>query len=1070
VEAGRIVDRYELVRLLGRGAQGEVWEAVLLGAMGFRRPVALKVFRGEAHAALLREARLGALLSHPNLGATFDCGTSDGFTWVAMALLQGPTLAQLVARGPLSPALVVDAGLQVAAALAHAHALPVESGTVSLLHLDVKPSNVVLDASGVLKLVDLGVAVLAGAVGTGGTLGYCPSEQLGGTPDPRSDLYALGMTLVVLATGARPWAGHEPVAWTRRIEDHLPALVRAADAAVPGLGEVVRGTVRARPEDRWGDAEAVAAALVEVRSRLPSASARWGEWLVAPTPSAAIERESTSGDLLVGREALLDRALRAMAGGRIVTLVGPGGMGKTRLARAMLARAPGAGRVAHFVELVGVVDAAAVAQAVALALGVGARPDELSRALAAHPPLLLVLDNAEQVEGLAPLVGGWASGTSTVAFVVTSRVPLGVAGEEVLPVPPLDPAAARALYASLSPRGEVPDLGALDGLPLAIELLALRGDAAPVTDRHRSLGDVLGASIAGLPEPHREALRDLAVFVGSFSLEAACAVVRSADASAVARLDGLLAAGLLQPSRGRLRVLVPIRDYVSARTRPAERRAAEVRHGAWFAQLVPPLDAMLRRAPPIGEDLAEVLTAHDRAAARSAEQGLDTDRRVVALTALLAGEYLHESDDAAAARTLLEAGFAANDPQVSPMVGVVLADLLNDEFDTPDAVGRYLAPALASPQPEVALRARFLDGIFAQRAQAGVPRAEPFAEIARAWDRLGRPREAIQTCVSGATLLLTRGAAPEARALLALRPLDDPSLSLIDRARCLLPMLATREVLGDRTVLGPARWLVANADRFPRRLAARALEAVAHTEMEVGDLARAEPALARSLALYERMGLRAPVLYLRQHHVRLLLFQGRVGEARAAGVALLAEGQLPGAVALVTRLNVAEACALEDDPRSALRWVEAAAADARGPLHGVVVDVARGMPLAAAGDADGAVAALGRAERSANEHRFLRLAAMARAARLRVEWDAGRLPEPLAAVRAALAAREVLTREVEAELLGLWVEVEARSGRRAEAQGALDALLACEGSRATWPGSRAARVVARAREALDRTG
>src|SRR5688572_6131053 len=135
-----MIGRYELVRRLGRGASGEVWEAVLLGPHGFRKPVALKRLRGglegEALAALFREARLGALLQHPNLVATYALEEVDGAWQIAMELVRGPSAGELLRAGPLSGARVVDLGAQVCAALAYAHGIVADGLPNGLVHRD----------------------------------------------------------------------------------------------------------------------------------------------------------------------------------------------------------------------------------------------------------------------------------------------------------------------------------------------------------------------------------------------------------------------------------------------------------------------------------------------------------------------------------------------------------------------------------------------------------------------------------------------------------------------------------------------------------------------------------------------------------------------------------------------------------------------------------------------------------------------------------------------------------------------------------------------------------------------
>src|SRR5690242_3416075 len=169
-----LADRYRLVERLGEGGMSVVWRGYdeVLG-----RQVAVKVLHGgvgtdEASRRLVRaEAKAAARLSHPNLTSVYDYGESTGpggrVPFVVMELVEGPTLAERLARGPLAWPAAVRIAADVAAGLAAAHAR-------GLVHRDVKPANVILTASGA-KIVDFGIAAVAGARtdgdGTGVLLG-----------------------------------------------------------------------------------------------------------------------------------------------------------------------------------------------------------------------------------------------------------------------------------------------------------------------------------------------------------------------------------------------------------------------------------------------------------------------------------------------------------------------------------------------------------------------------------------------------------------------------------------------------------------------------------------------------------------------------------------------------------------------------------------------------------------------------------------------------------------------------------------------------------------------------------
>src|SRR5688500_10345923 len=141
---GATVGRYELVRVVGRGGMGEVWEACLVGPRGFRKPVALKLLhqgpRPADEDALVDEARIGALLHHPNVVSVHELGVSEGRWFIAMELVRGRSVTSLLASAPLPPSAVIEIGLQVCHGLAHVHASTPDGA--GLVHRDVKPGNV----------------------------------------------------------------------------------------------------------------------------------------------------------------------------------------------------------------------------------------------------------------------------------------------------------------------------------------------------------------------------------------------------------------------------------------------------------------------------------------------------------------------------------------------------------------------------------------------------------------------------------------------------------------------------------------------------------------------------------------------------------------------------------------------------------------------------------------------------------------------------------------------------------------------------------------------------------------
>jgi serine/threonine-protein kinase len=235
------------------------------------RPVALKrlaenLARDEdLRRRFVREARLAARLSHPNVVRIFDVGEDEGRPFIAMEYVEGQTLAELLAgRGPLPAAEVARLGVQACAALAAAHA-------AGLVHRDVKPQNLILGKDGVLRLGDFGIAVGHGATqltlaGTVlGTAGYLAPEQARGERvTAAADIYAVGAVLFELLTGepARR-AGSLTELGT---EDGLrpPDVARRAPNAPTELVEAIAACLAVRPEDRPPSAAALAQLLAPV--------------------------------------------------------------------------------------------------------------------------------------------------------------------------------------------------------------------------------------------------------------------------------------------------------------------------------------------------------------------------------------------------------------------------------------------------------------------------------------------------------------------------------------------------------------------------------------------------------------------------------------------------------------------------------------------------------------------------------------------------------------------------------------------------------------------------------------
>jgi serine/threonine protein kinase/tetratricopeptide (TPR) repeat protein len=261
LKPGARIGRFELVRELGRGAFGVVFEA---HDTDLRRSVAFKLVRpGSAEVAgdqLRREAETIAGLSHPNLVTLYDVGRCDHGPYLVLELLRGRTLRERLKEGPLAPAEALRLATEVARGLAHAHARGV-------VHRDLKPSNVFLCQDGSVRLLDFGLAHAFGRRRLeGGTPDYMAPEQWRGAPeDERTDVFALGVLLYRMLAGELPFPDDEG----RTVGGPRPA--PALDVPdVPGAGPLVAWMLEKDPVDRPRDAGAALAALEPL---LPASSA-----------------------------------------------------------------------------------------------------------------------------------------------------------------------------------------------------------------------------------------------------------------------------------------------------------------------------------------------------------------------------------------------------------------------------------------------------------------------------------------------------------------------------------------------------------------------------------------------------------------------------------------------------------------------------------------------------------------------------------------------------------------------------------------------------------------------------
>jgi serine/threonine-protein kinase len=273
---GQTIDaRYLVERRLGTGGMAEVYgcEDLQLG-----RHVALKVLHEQLAedpdvvARFRRESQSAAGLQHPHIVQVFDRGDWDGIPYMAMELVDGVTLKDVIRdQAPLDPVKTIDQISQVLDALRYAHKR-------GLVHRDIKPQNVLVGPDGDLKVADFGIARAVDDLQmtqTGmivGTAHYLSPEQASGQPiTPSADLYAVGVVLFEMLTGRMPFDGDQPVAIALKHVNEDPPALSIVNPDVPAdLEYVVLRAMSKRPEDRFEDAEEFIAALQGVRHRIVS--------------------------------------------------------------------------------------------------------------------------------------------------------------------------------------------------------------------------------------------------------------------------------------------------------------------------------------------------------------------------------------------------------------------------------------------------------------------------------------------------------------------------------------------------------------------------------------------------------------------------------------------------------------------------------------------------------------------------------------------------------------------------------------------------------------------------------
>jgi eukaryotic-like serine/threonine-protein kinase len=290
--------RYRIQRKLGAGGMADVY---LAEDQELGRRVAIKILNGR-HAndaqfieRFRREAKNAAALNHPSIVSIYDRGEAEDTYYIAMEFLDGRTLKELiVGRGAAPINVAIEYGRQILSALRFAH-------RHGIVHRDIKPHNVLVDAEGRVKVTDFGIARAGTSqmTETGsivGTAQYLSPEQArGGEVDPRSDLYSLGVVLYELLTGKTPFDGDTPVEIAMKHLSNAPKPPSKLRPEIPPeLDKVVLRALAKNPDERYQSADEMEADLERVARGAPVSAATAATQILPAAPAVATDPTSAT--------------------------------------------------------------------------------------------------------------------------------------------------------------------------------------------------------------------------------------------------------------------------------------------------------------------------------------------------------------------------------------------------------------------------------------------------------------------------------------------------------------------------------------------------------------------------------------------------------------------------------------------------------------------------------------------------------------------------------------------------------------------------------------------------------
>ncbi|MEN0065443.1 MAG: tetratricopeptide repeat protein [Myxococcota bacterium] len=623
-----VSDRFEILEALGHGGAASVWK---VRDRVRQQQHALKVLHTDhpsLRARMAREQVFQDQVRHRNVVAIHELVDLSGRPGLLLELVDGPDLATYLRDRTPTEAQIDALAAGILAGLKAIH-------DAGVIHRDIKPSNVLLAREGrqlVPKVADFGIArsLTAPVVGPGltqtgalvGTLAYMAPEQI---RDPRrvgrvSDVWSVGCLLYRVVAGRDAFGGRDN---GDVISAVLEGRLDPLPESLPGRWRVaIAAALHPDPKQRPDGCAALLELWEAPHGTLLQAGRLLADHTFAPAPDApTLPVLPIPPNRFIGRTKALEAVATGLQQQRLVTVLGIGGLGKTRLALEFGIRHHTAFQSVMFISLADAktLDQILSAMATGLGLPTANDPSTIGGALARRGSALLILDNFEQLVEHAPTtVKVWLEAAPTLRILATSRAPLGLYGERCYQLELLTQTEAIELFieragevrsgvdveASANDLAKLVDL--LDRLPLAIELAAarsrmlapaallermtrrfevLRTRTADVPARQRTLWATLQWSWGLLREVEQSTLAQLSIFEGGIRIDAAEAIVDlGSDGGWVEDVLAELVdkSLLITADDGRLRMLVSVQAFASEHLTNPDPVAA--RHGSWFAR------------------------------------------------------------------------------------------------------------------------------------------------------------------------------------------------------------------------------------------------------------------------------------------------------------------------------------------------------------------------------------------------------------------------------------------------------------------------------------------------------